>query len=151
MNRVTLDTTVLAKGIIPPRRRKKDALYEEQFRMYTIAKSIIAKIENKESVMGVPSVAIVEIAAVGARLTGKEERGLQASNYVKKHGNILYDTDFLDEATSIAAKTKISGFDSIFITCAKITNSVLITDDKNMHDAAGKVGVKSKLLREMSA
>ena len=151
MSRVTLDTTVLVKGIIPPRRRKKDHIYEEQFRIYTIAKSIITKVENKESIMSVPSIAIVEIAAVGARLTGKEERGLQASNYVKKHGNILYDTDILDEAISIAAKTKISGFDSIFISCAKITNSVLITDDKKMYTAAGKVGVKSKLLREMSA
>jgi predicted nucleic acid-binding protein len=136
MGNITLDTTVLARGIIPPRRRKKDVIYKEQFRLYTIAKSILRKVEAKESIMNVPSVAIVEIAAVGARLTGKAERGPQASDYVKEHGNIIYDINILSETIKIASKIKISGFDSIFITCAKITNSTLITDDKKMFDAA---------------
>ena len=149
MNVVTLDTTVLAKGIIPPRRRKKDYVYEEQFRLHTIAKAVIREVENKESVMHIPSAAIVEIAAVGARLTGKEERGVQASAFVNEHGNIIYDIDLLEEAVKIASKTKTSGFDSVFIACAKTTNSILITDDRKMHDAAIKVGVKSKLLRDM--
>ena len=150
MNILTLDTTALANALFPPRRRKNDSIYEEQFRLHTIAKSILSEIENKQSVMNVPSVAIVEIAAVGARLTGKDERGLQASDYVREHGNIIYDVDFLDESVIIAAKTKISGFDSIFIACAKIANSTLITDDRKMHEAAIKVGVNSKLLRDMS-
>lgn len=150
MSRVTLDTTVLARGIIPPRRRKKDTIYEEQFRIYTLAKSIIVKVENKQSVMNIPSIAIVEIAAVGARLTGKKERGINASNYVKKHGNIIYDIMLINEAVNIASTTKASGFDNMFITCAKVTGSVLVTDDKKMHDAAVKVGVKAKLLRDMS-
>lgn len=99
--------------------------------------------------MNTPSVAIIEIAAVGARLTGKEERGIQASDYIKKYGNIFYDIGLLDEAVSIAAKTKISGFDSVFIACAKVTDSVLFTDDKKMYEAALKLGVKAKLLRDM--
>ena len=149
MSNVTLDTTVLAKAIIPPRRRKRDAIYEEQFRLFTIAKSIIREVEEKESIMHIPSVAVVEIAAVSARLTGKEQRGIQASDYVKKYGNIIYDINFLNEAVKIASKTKISGFDSIFITCAKVTNSMLITDDKKMYDAAINLGIKSKLLRDI--
>ena len=83
MSNVTLDTTVLAKGIFPPRRRKKDTIYEEQVRLHNIAKSIIKEVENKESVANIPSVAIIEIAVVGARLTGKDERGIQASDFVK--------------------------------------------------------------------
>ena len=149
MSNVTLDTTVLAKAIIPPRRRKRDAIYEEQFRLFTIAKSIIREVEEKESIMHIPSVAVVEIAAVSARLTGKEQRGIQASDYVKKYGNIIYDINLLNEAVKIASKTKISGFDSIFITCAKVTNSMLITDDKKMYDAAINLGIKSKLLRDI--
>ncbi|MBI3026565.1 type II toxin-antitoxin system VapC family toxin [Candidatus Woesearchaeota archaeon] len=149
MSEITLDTTVLAKGIIPPRRRKRDSIYKEEFRLHTIAKSILKKVESEESVMNVPSVAIIEIAAVGARLTGRDERGVQASDYVKKHGNILYDINILDEAIQIATKTKISGFDSIFIACAKITDSVLMTDDKRMYESAVKIGVKAKLLRDM--
>ena len=149
MNYVTLDTTALVKGIFSPRRRKKDSIYGEQFRIYTIAKSIIKDVEDKNSIMNIPSAAIVEIAAVGARLTGKDEIGIQASDYVKAHGNIIDDADFLNEAVDMAVKTKISGFDNLFIACAKFTSSVLITDDRKMHEAAVKVGVKSKLLREM--
>ncbi len=150
MSEFTIDTTALAYALFPPRRRKKDAIYEGQFRLHSIAKPIMLEIENKESVMNLPSIAIVEIAAVGARLTGKEERGIQASDYAKEHGNIVYDTALLEESVKVASKTKISGFDSVFVACAQITNSILVTDDRKMHEAAVKAGVKSKLLRDMS-
>ena len=149
MSSITLDTTVLAKAIVPPRRWKQDAIYKEQFRLHTIAKSITGKVESKQDIMNIPSIAIIEIAAVAARLTGKEERGIQASVYVKGQGSIIYDLYLLDEAVRIAAKTKISGFDAIFIACAKSTNSTLITDDKKMYEAALKVSIKAKLLRNI--
>jgi predicted nucleic acid-binding protein len=149
MNAFTLDTTVLAKGIVPPRRRKKDAIYDEQFRLYSLARSILHNVESSVSVMNVPSVALIEIAAVAARLTGKEDRGLQASDYVREHANIVYDSSLLDESVSIAARTMISGFDSIYIACAKHTGSTLITDDKGMYDAAIRISVKAELLRDM--
>ena len=75
MNALTLDTSVLAKGIIPPRRRKKDLIYAEQFRLFTLARSIL-----QDAAMNVPSVALIEIAAVAARLTGKEDRGCRLRN-----------------------------------------------------------------------
>ena len=146
---VTFDTTVLAKGLIPPRRRKEDSIYEEQIRLHTIAKSMIGEVENKESILHVPSVAVVEIAAVGARLTGREEKGIEVSDFVQEHGNIIYDIDLLEQAIKIAAQTKISGFDSIFIACAKVTDSLLITDDRKMFDAAARLGIDSKLLRDI--
>lgn len=146
---VTLDTTVLAKGLIPPRRRKRDVIYEEQFRLHTIAKSMIGEVEAKESILYIPSVAIVEIAAVGARLTGEEEKGLHVSDFVREYGNIIHDVDFLDKSVIIASSTKISGFDSIFIACAQLTNSTLITDDRKMFDAAVKIGVSTMLLRDI--
>jgi predicted nucleic acid-binding protein len=147
MTNLTLDTTVLAKGMIPPRRRKKDGIYREQFRLHTLAKALILEAENSE--MNVPSVALIEIAAVAARLTGKEELGTQASDYVREHGNILYDTHLL-EAVRIAAKTKISGFDALYIACAEHTGSKLITDDSGMYEAAILAGVDAELLRNMT-
>ena len=146
---ITLDTTVLAKGLIPPRRRKKDIIYEEQLRLHTIAKSMIGEVERRESIMNIPSIAVVEIAAVGARLTGKEEKGIEVSDFVREFGKIIYDSGFLDEAVNIASSTKISGFDSIFIACAQLTNSTLITDDRKMFDAAVKLGIDVKLLRDI--
>ena len=115
MSSLTLDTTVLIKGIIPPRRRKVDSIYEEQLRLHRIAKSIIANVEAGQDVMNIPAVAIIEVAAVGARLTGKDERGIEAAEYVKQHGNIIYDIYLLDEAVKMASKTKVSGFDNIFL------------------------------------
>ena len=149
MREVTLDTTVLVKAIVPPKRRKRNGIYEEQFRLYTIAKSILKKVESNEFIMSIPSIAIVEIAAVTARLTGKEERGIQASEHVKEQGVIFFDADILDESTKLAAQTKISGFDATFIACAKLSKSTLITDDKKMFDAAIKLGIPAKLLRNI--
>lgn len=145
-----LDTSVLAKAIIPPRRKKQDSIFIEQNRLFTIAKSFLTEIENKREIMNIPSIAIIEIAAVAARLTGKDKRGIQASNYIRKHGNIIYDTSFLNEAVKIAAEIHVSGFDSVFIACAKLTNSTLITDDKTMYDAAVNLSINSKLLREIN-
>lgn len=149
MSNVTLDTTVLANAIVPPRRRKQDSMYNEQMRLHDTAKSITTKVEKRQDIMNIPSVTMVEIAAVAARLTGKEERGIQASDYVKQHGTIVYDIFLVEEAIRIAAQTKISGFDSVFIACAKLTNSTLITDDKKMYETAVKIGINAKLLRNI--
>ena len=149
MNHV-LDTSVIAKGLIEPRRKKQDSILKEQLRIYKTASLIMDQVNNKEIRLVVPSIALVEIAAVAARLTGKDKRGIQASSYVRKHGNIIHDTSFLNEAVKIAAKIHVSGFDSIFIACAKLTDSTLITDDKTMHDAAISLGIDSKLLREIN-
>ena len=146
---VTLDTTVLIKGIIPPRRQKKDPIYKEQLRLHSLAKSILRNVENRKTEMNIPAISLIEVASVGARLTGKDKRGIQASDYVREHGNIIYDMFLLNDAIRIAARTKSSGFDTIFIACAKLTDSTLITDDKKMYEAAIKTGVTAKLLRNI--
>lgn len=150
MSAVTLDTTVLIKGIIPPMRRKKDSLYREQLRLHLKARDIIQEIEDRKTVMNIPAVCLIEIASVTARLTGKDQRGIQASDYVRDHGNVFYDIFLLNEAIRIGARTRSSGFDTIFIACAKLTNSTLITDDRKMYEAAAKVDVPAKLLRDIT-
>jgi len=147
--RYTIDTSVIGNGFIPPRRRKQDSIYKEQLRLHTIAKSFLTEVETKKIVMNIPSVALVEIAAVASRLTGKNERGTEAVNYLRKQGTIFYDTQFLETAIQIAIDTRISGFDAVFIAIAKLTNSTLITDDKGMHKAAVSLGINSKLLRDL--
>ena len=99
--------------------------------------------------MHVPSAAIIEVAAVCARLTGKDERGIQAADYIRERATVNYDSVLLNESIRVAVTARCSGFDSIFIACAIMTNSMVITDDKGMFDAARKVGVACKLLRDM--
>ena len=147
----TFDTTVIIKGILEPRRKKQDAIFKEQWRVHKIASSMLENVYNKNDRLFIPMVALVEIAAVASRLTGNGDTGKKNADFIKNISRIIGENELADEAFSIAAETKVSGFDSVFIACAKITDSMLITDDKKMHEAAVKSGVKSKLLRDMSA
>ena len=52
-----------------------------------------------------------------------------------------------DKAIEIGMKTKASGFDVLFLTCAEFTNSILITDDKKQFEKAKGYGLKAEFLR----
>ena len=51
---VTIDTSILVKGLIPPRRRIKDQLYEESLRLHSKSKEILLKVENGEYTNYIP-------------------------------------------------------------------------------------------------
>lgn len=146
----TLDTTAIIKGLIEPRRTKNDSVRQEQIRIYKIASSILDDINSGRDKLFIPAVAIIETAAVASRITGNEDVGVKAAETLKRlaHG-IVSETEMLEDSIKMAARTKISGFDNVFIACAKRTGSVLITDDKGMYEAAAKEGVTAKLLRQM--
>lgn len=100
--------------------------------------------------MYIPSIALVETAAVVSRVTRKKQIANDAINFLKGvSAEILYDYRILDKTIETGIETKASGFDTVFITCAKLTNSVLITDDRRMFEIANEHGIKSKLLRDM--
>ncbi len=106
-------------------------------------------VEEGGDTMAIPFLALVETAAVGARLTGQAGLGREAVCYVRSHATLLSDVMIHDESVDVACETKASGFDSVFIACARMTESVLVTDDKKMHQAALDLGVESRLLRDM--
>ena len=145
-----LDSSVIIKGILKPRRKKQDQILEEQVRVYNIASSIMNSVNIGEARLVIPNVAVVEVAAVASRLTGKKDIGIKTANFIKNIAEIINEEDILAQCIDIAATTKVSGFDNIFITCAKVTDSILITDDKKMYDAAINIGIKAKLLRDMA-
>lgn len=147
----TIDSSVLIKGLVKPLRKKQDLILEEQVRIYNIATSIMDKIYHNEISLIIPTVAIVEVACVSSRLTGMKSVGIKTATFVKSlAAQIIDEKEILHECIDIAATTKSSGFDSVFITCAKITNTPLITDDKGMYRAAQGIGIKAKLLRDMT-
>ena len=76
MNHV-FDTSFIIKGLIRPRRKKQDSILKEQIRIHKIASSIIDKVYRSEIKLIIPTIALVEIAAVTSRITGKEEKGIQ--------------------------------------------------------------------------
>ncbi|MFZ2456824.1 MAG: type II toxin-antitoxin system VapC family toxin [Candidatus Altiarchaeia archaeon] len=98
----------------------------------------------------IPVVAVIEIAAVASRLTGSKAVGISTANFAEDlDAEIIDEKTLLSECVDVAAQTKASGFDSVFIACAKTLGMPLITDDKGMYDAAIRIGVKAELLRDM--
>lgn len=148
--RVTLDTTVIVKALVEPRRAKDDSILKEQTRLHKLALSFVTNIQEGKDHLYIPSIALVETASVISRLTGSENLGKDSADFVIGLAHsILYDVELLDVAVAIATHTKASGFDVIFLACCKLTNSTLVTDDIRMHRAARSVGIPSQLLREL--
>jgi len=149
--RYVLDTSVIIKGLIKPRRRKEDSILQEQIRIHETASTRLDRFYKGRIHFIIPSIAVVEIAAVSARLTGIKDTGIETANFVYGIASeVINENNILAECIETAAETKISGFDAVYITCAKVTRSELITDDKGMYDAAVRTGIKAKLLREMT-
>jgi len=70
---VTIDTSILVKGLIPPRRRIRDQLYEDSLLLHSKSKEILLKIENGEYINHIPLIALIETACVVSRLTNDAE------------------------------------------------------------------------------
>jgi len=143
------DTTFIIKGLIEPRRKKIDKEYENQQRLHKRAKQYLEMVERNEIQMIIPSVALIETAAVISRLTNDEETAKDSVNFLLENANqILFDYETLDSALRIGIKTKASGFDTLFISALELSKGTL-TDDMNLHRLAIKNGFKSILLREI--
>lgn len=149
MKAVVLDTTVIVKALVPPRRKKKDELYHEYLGLHESAKSILSKVESKEVKLIIPSVALVETGAVISRLTGDEETAREAVSFLRANSSeVLYDYRILDHAVKAGIEIKASGFDTLFIASAEVSGATLITDDEQMFKVAVEYGVKAEFLRD---
>ena len=58
------------------------------------------------------------------------------------------DAYLLERSIEIGKITKASGFDVIFMACADITGSALMTDDRKMFERACEYGLDAKFLRD---
>ena len=74
-------------------------------------------------------IAFVEVACAISRLTNDEESAKLAISFLWQHAKPYPDMARFERAIQIGMETKASGFDVLFMACADITNSVLITDD----------------------
>jgi len=59
--------------------------------------------------------------------------------------------DLLERSIEIGIATKASGVDVIFIACADMNGSLLITADRKMHERARQSGIDTLLLWEWLA
>jgi predicted nucleic acid-binding protein len=150
-SRVTTDTTVLVRGLVPPRRKRHDLIFEEYIRLHTSASEVLRRIEQGEYQNHIPLLALIETACVVSRLTNDPESASLSVSFVSSHAK-LYDTaDLLERSIEIGITSKASGFDVIFMACADVTGSQLITDDRKMYERARESGIDTTLLREWEA
>jgi len=145
------DTSFIVKGLVIPRRRKKDHILNQELVRHQIAKGYLDQVSKGKVVMYIPSLALVETAVVIARLTNSRDEAEKAILFLRENSSdIFYDVDILDEAISLGVEAKARSFDVMFLAVAKLTHSLLLTDDKTMHKLAHQIGLESNLLREMT-
>jgi len=148
--KLTIDSSVLIKALVPPKRRKQDGIYSTQKQLHTNALKIFEDVVRKKISMSIPSAVLIEVGAVVSRLTNNETDAKEAVDKVRSHASqILFDHNLLELTISTAIKTKASGFDNLILSCAISTGSAIITDDSKLHEIAIEYGLKSYLLREL--
>ncbi len=148
--KLTIDSSLLIKALVPPLRRKEDDIYMRQLKLHAKALQIFEDVVRKKKSMYIPSVVLIEVGAVVSRITNKEKLAQEAVEKVRTHASqILFDYDILESTISTAIRTKASGFDNLILSCGILTYSSIITDDSRMHDIAKEYGHESYLLREL--
>jgi len=138
----TIDTSFAVKGLVPPRRKKRDEILEKQQKMYKLARSYLDKVRDEHAEMYIPAVALIETGIIISRITNNEEDS-------RKAHHVFYEYEILEEAISFCIETKASGYDTIFLTIAEVTQSELLTDDSLQHKIALSRSIVSHLLRDM--
>ncbi len=127
------DTTVIVKGLVPPRRKKQDALYDQQLKTHLFCSQLLQRIEQKAASLSIPSIALVETAVVVSRLTNEPRVAREAVTFLRTAAKkILYDSLLLEKAVQIGIETKASGFDVLFLTCSRLLDLPLVTDDEQL-------------------
>jgi len=144
---VTLDTSVIVKALVPPRRRKRDELYEAQLDLHLRSREFFLKIESGEYSNHIPIIALIETACVVSRLSD-EARADLALDFLSRNSRFYSDGYLLERSIEIGIETKASGFDVLFMACAEKTNSKLITDDRKMQERANDYGLDVIFLRD---
>ena len=150
MSSFTVDSSFIIKGLVPVRRAKVDAFRAQQEREFQIARDYMTDIERGIHQMFVPVVALVEVAAVISRLTNSREDAKSGVEFVRRNATRLYyETDLLERAIELAISAKTGGYDTIFLTVARITDSTLLPADRLQSSMALTLGLKSILLFDL--
>lgn len=106
MSDVTTDTTVIVKGLIPPRRKKKDEIYDEYLNLHRKAKNILLKIERGIYNNHIPLISLIETVCVVARLTNDYESVELALSFVSQNSELYSDAYLLEKARDYGLEAK---------------------------------------------
>ena len=144
------DASVLVKAIVPPRREKRDAILEDQKRLYQLARAQMEAVQNGQREMVIPSVALLEVGAVVKRLTGSVQTANLAVTFLKTNSRyILSDIHLVHLTLEIAIQTGCRAVDGFYLASAKHMDAVLLTDDRRMYELAIQEHISAQFLRNL--
>ena len=132
---VTLDTSVLVDLFLPVEEARK-----------VKAKRVIEIVEGQEIVIYNPKIFIIEFVSVLRRFLSKEmvENALQVTRNI----NLFDESEIFEIAREVSLEVHPRAIDAYFIATAKLTDSILISNDKTMVNNSRKAGIEAYYLIE---
>lgn len=124
-----------------------DALFIFDEHRYELVKNFFRIVQNKGLKIVEPEVFKIELIGQLVRRT-KEDEAFKIYNSIISRVDIVNIEKLRELAFSIASKTGCRAIDAYFIATAKLTNSILITNDKVMAKNAKKANIDAYYLIE---
>jgi len=151
LGKVVLDTSIIVKAILKPGRWLPRDIYEREIKTHEKSRLLIRFLKEKRIKVLLPFAALVEVAGVLTRLTSKSlAREVVESLRTTENYQVIYEEEIRDSVVDLALETGASGFDTYFMTIAKLYNATLITDDEPMAIYAERIGIDTILVRRIN-
>ena len=143
--KVVLDTSVIAKALLRPRRGLPKEVLKRETETHEKAKLVIHLCDEHEVLL--PKAGIVEVASVLKR-NGHGDVIPDVVESLSLSYNLVPEEPIFEEAIDVASETGASGFDCYFMALALMEGALLITDDVKMAFHAKRLGIEILLLRD---
>jgi len=149
---LSLDANVFVYANITGEKIKNREKREEWVQLHKKADVLYTDVLKGRHEVIIPSVIIAEVCAVISRMTNSEEEGIKAAEEIQRYCVVVYESEpVFEELLPIIARVKGSGIDSILAAVAMKESSLLVTNDRKLHNRLKDLshGINLKLLADM--
>ncbi|MEM3927953.1 MAG: type II toxin-antitoxin system VapC family toxin [Archaeoglobaceae archaeon] len=121
-----------------------DYLFEKNEKRKEIARKMLGQLEGKE--VAVPKVFLIELISIGRRLGFK----IKKEDVLEFYSELTFvgEEEIIEILFDVAETVHPRAIDAYFIATAKLTNSILITNDRIMAENAKEYGIEAYYLVE---
>ncbi|MDI9642993.1 MAG: type II toxin-antitoxin system VapC family toxin [Archaeoglobales archaeon] len=121
-----------------------DYLFEKNEKRKEIARKMLGQLEGKE--VAVPKVFLIELISIGRRLGFK----IKKEDVLEFYSELTFvgEEEIIEILFDVAETVHPRAIDAYFIATAKLTNSILITNDRIMAENAKRYGIEAYYLLE---
>jgi len=147
LNRCVLDTSVIIKALFSPSRKTAGTAYKREATTHRSCVALLAALDEHGIEVILPRCGIVEIAAVGARLS-TSRASVEICGEVETSYTLVPEERIIGIAKTIALQEKCPCFDTYFIALAEMDTVPLFTDDRGMHGICCRRKIQSWLIRD---